>query len=165
MFASKAYWSGVISFIGAGIGVKIDASLTKTSESLNSNITILDGQQRRQFTCIAAAFYYGAAISLRLRRFCSCKARSRVGRSAFCPDAAGERHGRYGEEDEAAKLFVIGESTVAGLGARTHELALAGQFAKYLSEHLGRSVKWKVIGKNGVTARRTIDELLPQMPR
>ncbi|MBK8465352.1 MAG: SGNH/GDSL hydrolase family protein [Chloracidobacterium sp.] len=80
------------------------------------------------------------------------------------PDAAGDRSGKYGEGNDAAKLFVIGESTVAGLGARTHELALAGQFAKQLSQHLGRSVEWKVLGKNGVTARRTIDELLPQMP-
>ena len=80
------------------------------------------------------------------------------------PDAAGDKHGRYGEGSNAAKLFVIGESTVAGLGARTHELALAGQFAKQLSAHIERPVEWKVIGKNGVTARRTIDELLPQMP-
>lgn len=79
------------------------------------------------------------------------------------PDAAGERHGKYGDGD-AAKLFVIGESTVAGLGARSHEFALAGQFARALSEHIGRSVEWHVIGKNGVTARRTIDELLPEMP-
>lgn len=80
------------------------------------------------------------------------------------PDAAGDRHGRYGEGGNAAKLFVIGESTVAGLGARTHEFALTGQFARFLSEHIERPVEWKVIGKNGVTARRTIDELVPQMP-
>ncbi|MFZ1701940.1 MAG: SGNH/GDSL hydrolase family protein [Pyrinomonadaceae bacterium] len=79
-------------------------------------------------------------------------------------DAAGDNHGRYGTGDDAAKLFVIGESTVAGLGARNHELGLAGQFAKYLSEHIKRAVDWKVIGKNGVTARRTIDELLPHAP-
>ena len=33
-----------------------------------------------------------------------------------------------GEGDDPARLYVIGESTVAGLGARTHELALAGRF-------------------------------------
>jgi lysophospholipase L1-like esterase len=80
------------------------------------------------------------------------------------PDAAGERAGMYGTGNDPAKLFVIGESTVAGLGARTHEFALAGQFAKQLSEHMSRPVEWQVVGKNGVTARRTIDELLPQMP-
>lgn len=80
------------------------------------------------------------------------------------PDAAGATHGKYGEGDEAARLFVIGESTVAGVGARDHERALAGQFAKHLSEHIRRPVEWHVVGRNGVTARMTIDELLPRMP-
>ena len=81
------------------------------------------------------------------------------------PNAAGKRSGRAGGEGDAAKLFVIGESTVAGLGAREHKHALAGQFAHFLSEHLKRPVEWKVVGKNGVTARRTIDELVPRMPK
>jgi lysophospholipase L1-like esterase len=59
---------------------------------------------------------------------------------------------------------VIGESTVAGLGARTHTQALAGRFAEQLRGRLGRSVRWHVIGRNGVTAKRTIDELVPMMP-
>ncbi len=80
------------------------------------------------------------------------------------PEAAGDKFGKYGEGDYAAKLFVLGESTVAGLGASTHELALAGQFAKQLSEHITRPVDWTVVGRNGVTARRTIDELVPLMP-
>ncbi len=80
------------------------------------------------------------------------------------PDAAGDKFGQFGVGDNPATLFVIGESTVAGLGARNHELALAGQFAKHLSLRIDRPVEWNVIGKNGVTARRTIDELLPQMP-
>ena len=80
------------------------------------------------------------------------------------PDAGGERRGKYGGGGEAARLLVVGESTVAGLGARNHELALAGQFAKQLSEQINRPVEWRVIGKNGVTARRTIDELLPLVP-
>ena len=81
------------------------------------------------------------------------------------PGAAGETTGTAGDGDEEpAKLFVIGESTVAGLGARTHKEALAGQFATELSRRIRRPVRWTVVGKNGVTARRTIEELLPQMP-
>lgn len=80
------------------------------------------------------------------------------------PDAAGDRQGRHGDGDNAAKLYVIGESTVAGLGARNHERALAGQFAKHLSIQKGRPIEWKVLGKSGVTARRTINELIPHMP-
>ncbi len=80
------------------------------------------------------------------------------------PDAAGAKQGRCGGEGEAVSLFVLGESTVAGLGARDHEHALAGQFANNLSRMLFRPVEWRVLGKNGVTARRTIEELVPQMP-
>ena len=80
------------------------------------------------------------------------------------PDAAGERTGIIGEAGEPARLLVIGESTVAGLGARTHREALTGQFAERLAERVRRRVEWTVIGKNGVTARRTIDELVPLIP-
>lgn len=80
------------------------------------------------------------------------------------PDAQGERTGKTGNFKDSVKMLVIGESTVAGLGARTHETALAGQFAKVLSEKIGKSIEWHVIGKNGVTAKRTIALLVPQIP-
>ena len=78
--------------------------------------------------------------------------------------AGGKTTGKSGSGDESVKLLAIGESTVAGLGARTHEFALVGQFAKRLSDQIGRTVNWKVVGRNGVTARRTIDELVPLIP-
>lgn len=80
------------------------------------------------------------------------------------PDAAGPTSGITPGEGGPTRLLVIGESTVAGLGARNHEYALAGQFALRLAEHIGRPVEWHVRGRNGVTARRTIDELLPLVP-
>jgi len=80
------------------------------------------------------------------------------------PDAAGEKTGSYGSDETSVKLLAIGESTVAGLGAKTHETALTGQFAKVLSEKIGKSVRWRVIGKNGVTAKRALKELVPQIP-
>jgi lysophospholipase L1-like esterase len=78
--------------------------------------------------------------------------------------AAGDNTGITGNGESPVKLFVIGESTVAGLGARTHELALTGQFANRLAGRINRPVNWTVIGKNGVTAKRTIDELVPEIP-
>ncbi|HEX8248328.1 MAG TPA: SGNH/GDSL hydrolase family protein [Pyrinomonadaceae bacterium] len=80
------------------------------------------------------------------------------------PDAAGEKTGKFGSGETADKLLAIGESTVAGLGAKTHETALAGQFARVLSEKIGKAVRWHVIGKNGVTAKRALKELIPQIP-
>jgi lysophospholipase L1-like esterase len=88
-------------------------------------------------------------------------ARRKVG---VLPDAEGETMGLVPGNEPAARLLIIGESTVAGLGARTHDVALAGQFARNLSNRIGRAVSWTVIGKSGVTARQTIRELLPKVP-
>ena len=79
------------------------------------------------------------------------------------PEAEGPS-GISGQGESESRLLVLGESTVAGLGARTHELALGGRFAEGLSRRIGRQVRWTVVGRNGVTARRTIDELLPLVP-
>jgi lysophospholipase L1-like esterase len=80
------------------------------------------------------------------------------------PDASGDKTGLVGTRADRAKFLVIGESTVAGLGARTHNEGLAGRFSEQLSVRTGKTIEWTVVGKNGVTARRTIDELIPSMP-
>jgi lysophospholipase L1-like esterase len=87
--------------------------------------------------------------------------RRRVG---VLPDAAGPKTGQTGEGVESVQMLAIGESTIAGLGAKTHQTAFAGQFAKQLSSRLDKTVNWTVIGRNGVTADRTIRELVPQIP-
>ncbi len=89
------------------------------------------------------------------------RTRRKVG---LLPDAAGDKTGVAGDGEIGAKLFVIGESTVAGLGARTHAHGLTGRFAEQLSQRTGKAVSWTVVGRNGVTAKRTIDELIPLMP-
>ena len=88
--------------------------------------------------------------------------RRKVGR---LPDAAGEKSGTFTVDDEeTVSLLVLGESTAAGVGASTHETGLAGQFARFLGEKIGKSVRWQVVGKSGITVKRTIDELVPLIP-
>jgi lysophospholipase L1-like esterase len=87
--------------------------------------------------------------------------RRKVGR---LPDAGGETAGRFANGKESVSLLVLGESTAAGMGARTHETALAGQFAKFLGEKIGKSVDWQVVGRSGITVRETIHELVPRIP-
>ena len=112
-----------------------------------------------------AKYFIGGAAILPLAPFLLVQGQIARWKVGVLPGAAGATTGFAGNGDaDAAKLFVIGESTVAGLGARTHETGLAGQFAKQLSLRIDGPVSWRVVGKNGVTARRTIDELLPQMP-
>ena len=109
-------------------------------------------------------YLIGAALLAPFSPFLYLQGRYTRWRIGVLPDAGGPTTGQIGVGEDAARLFVLGESTVAGLGARSHEFALAGQFAKQLSAKIGRRVDWTVVGRSGVTARQTIDELLPRMP-
>ncbi|MEP6946859.1 MAG: SGNH/GDSL hydrolase family protein [Acidobacteriota bacterium] len=106
-------------------------------------------------------FMTGAALVAPIAPFLYLQGQVARWKIGVLPDASGPKTGLYGEGPDPVRLLVIGESTVAGLGARTHELALAGQFARQLSQRIVRPVEWDVIGRNGVTARRTIEELVP----
>lgn len=122
---------------------------------MDNDTTLLRALQRRYFMLAASVMPVAPLLYLQGR-----VTRWKIG---VLTEAKGEKRGVCGKGD-AVKLLVLGESTVAGLGASTHEKALAGQFAKELGEHLGRAVEWHVVGKNGVTARQAIAELVPQIP-
>lgn len=89
------------------------------------------------------------------------RVRRKVGR---LPDAKGEIVGQCGNFEKTLNLLAIGESTVAGVGARTHTEALAGQLAKFLSLAVEKTVRWHVLGESGITARETLQRLMPQLP-
>lgn len=80
------------------------------------------------------------------------------------PGAGGKNEGKFENGPATVELLVLGESTVAGLGARTHDRALAGQFAEFLGRQIDRSVSWFAVGKNGVTAEQAIRQLVPRLP-
>jgi lysophospholipase L1-like esterase len=58
---------------------------------------------------------------------------------------------------------MLGESTVAGIGAPTHEYALAGQTAKALAQHTGDAVHWLALGRSGANARVANLQLTPKL--
>jgi len=138
-------------------------NLTKTFEVLNLIITDFMQQNGDDLRRWQRRFIIGAALVLPISPFLYLQGQYTRWKVGVLPDAAGPTTGRTGDGD-AAKLFVLGESTVAGLGARSHDVALAGQFAKNLAAKIGCAVEWTVVGKSGVTARQTIDELLPGAP-
>ncbi|MBS1797227.1 MAG: SGNH/GDSL hydrolase family protein [Acidobacteria bacterium] len=80
------------------------------------------------------------------------------------PDAGGPPRGVFENGAERVRLLVLGESTAAGMGARTHETALAGQFAGFLGRRIGKTVEWHVVGRSGITVKETIRDLVPQIP-
>src|ERR1041384_1407719 len=109
-------------------------------------------------------YVIGALVLLPLSPFLYIQSRYVRRKVGLLPDAGGEKTGKTGAGEPAVNFLAIGESTIAGLGASTHEKALTGQFAMRLSGKIGRGVSWRAIGKNGVTAKRTIEELLPLIP-
>lgn len=79
------------------------------------------------------------------------------------PDAAGPLAGNVAGEGKPLRLIALGESTVAGIGARTHETSLAGQLALALHRHARRSVDWTVVARSGINARQCRAELVPKL--
>ena len=80
------------------------------------------------------------------------------------PEAGGPPTGQTDGEGTPMRLLVLGESTAAGCGVADHTVALSGQLAAALSRRTGQAVAWRVVGRNGVTARVTRQSLLPLIP-
>jgi len=80
--------------------------------------------------------------------------------------AAGAAQGLAATAEQSGtplRLLVLGESTVAGVGAACLEQALAGQLAVALARRLARPVQWQALGENGITAGEACRRLLPQV--
>jgi lysophospholipase L1-like esterase len=82
------------------------------------------------------------------------------------PEAAGPIDGITGSKHGAAplSLLTLGESPVAGVGVQTHEEAITGQLAQALATRLCRPVAWRACGKNGVTVRQALEQVVPTIP-
>lgn len=79
------------------------------------------------------------------------------------PEAKGPQQGRFGSGDAPLRIGFIGESTVAGVGARRQIDGLVGQTSRALSEKLSMRVDWQAAGANGATCQCTLPVLLPRL--
>lgn len=79
------------------------------------------------------------------------------------PDAARPWEGELAGPDPL-RLLVLGDSTAAGVGAPTQQVALPGRLADALHARTGRGVSWRAVGENGAKAsdlrERFLDEAL-----
>lgn len=81
------------------------------------------------------------------------------------PEAAGPRYGTVGSAGTPLRLLVLGESTVAGVGAPVQEQALVAQLARALAVQTHRAVRWRALGKNGITAAGARTVLVQRLGR
>lgn len=84
-------------------------------------------------------------------------------RTPRLPDAGGPLEGSVNGTGDSLRLIAFGESTVAGIGAPTHQTALTGHLASTLNSRTGRSVNWFVVARSGITARESLGELVPKL--
>jgi lysophospholipase L1-like esterase len=70
------------------------------------------------------------------------------------PEATGDRGRTPGGAEPALRLAVLGDSSAAGVGAATHDEAVAGQLATALAGLTGRAVSWRAVAETGATAAR-----------
>ena len=81
------------------------------------------------------------------------------------PEARGEWQGSSGSGSIVRNLYLLGESTIAGVGVDVMYKALAGQLANALSVESGDRVHWQALGKNGLKCADTASELLVSFQR
>jgi lysophospholipase L1-like esterase len=84
-------------------------------------------------------------------------------RTPLLADASGPMRGVIQGAGKPLRVLIVGESSVAGVGAETHAEALTGQFAAGLHARTGRTVEWKAIARSGATLKIANHEIIPQL--
>lgn len=79
------------------------------------------------------------------------------------PAADGPSAGEAGHSPNDLKMLALGDSIIAGVGARTLENALVGQTAQHLSDALDVRVRWHAHGRSGATTRQIATRMLPRL--
>lgn len=79
------------------------------------------------------------------------------------PEATGNEGITNTNQPTDFQLITIGESTVAGVGVKTHAEGFSGTLAKELAQKLDKNIRWKVYAKSGITAKRVPAELITQI--
>ena len=76
------------------------------------------------------------------------------------PEPRGARRGTAGRGAPVLRLLVAGDSSAAGVGARTQRDALASPLAERLSWRLGGAVRWQLVAESGLTSEGVLQRLI-----
>src|SRR6476619_2257089 len=77
--------------------------------------------------------------------------------------AIGPPEGRIGR-GEPLHFLAIGDSIIAGVGARRIQQSTAGHVARFMSGRLSREINWRAAGMIGAGARRVRRDVVPALP-
>lgn len=111
---------------------------------------------------MSVKYFLGALISIPILPLMAIQGNRIRKQIPTLPPAEGPE-GITGSGFEKLRLLTLGESTIACLGASTHEEGLTGSLAREISTLLGKQVEWKVYAKAGYTAEQVRKRLVPKM--
>ena len=77
------------------------------------------------------------------------------------PEAPDCSAGLAGQGAPVLRLLVIGESTAASVGVKSHDEGLAAQCAQAYYALTGQTVAWRTLGENGIRLYEALDRLVP----
>jgi lysophospholipase L1-like esterase len=77
--------------------------------------------------------------------------------------AVGPPEGRVGR-GEPLHFLAIGDSIIAGVGARRIQQSTVGHVARFMSGRLAREINWHAAGMIGAGARRVRRDVVPTLP-
>lgn len=80
------------------------------------------------------------------------------------PEASEHITGHIPGTEPALHILTLGESTIAGVGVTDHEDGIVGALARELHEWSGKAVYWQVLARNGYTAEKVDQKLVPRVP-
>jgi lysophospholipase L1-like esterase len=81
------------------------------------------------------------------------------------PEPRGPRSGTAGPGAPVLRLLVAGDSSAAGVGARTQREALALPLAERIATQLGGAVRWQLVAESGLTSEGVLRRLVRAQPR
>lgn len=84
-------------------------------------------------------------------------------RAPVLPEAAGERHGVFGS-GPMMRVLIVGDSSGAGVGVATQDIALAGHFTRTLAEAAQAQVHWHLVAKTGITSAQALELVQRERP-
>ena len=104
------------------------------------------------------------ALKLVLSPLLIAQAMSTRRRAPVLPEPRGPREGQLGSGAGAVKILIAGDSSAAGVGVATQDHAFAGHFTRTLHRRSGRTVRWRLRAKSGLTTRQVLELLRADPP-
>jgi lysophospholipase L1-like esterase len=84
-------------------------------------------------------------------------------RAPVLPEAAGDRRGVFGR-GPVLRVLIVGDSSGAGVGVDTQDIALAGHLTRTLAEAASAEVHWHLVAKSGITSAQALELVRQEKP-